>query len=506
MKAERTKNAARNVVFGIILKLYTMLISFGMRTAMIYWLGVEYLGLNGLFVSILEVLNLAELGVGSAMTFAMYKPLAQEDNGKICALLKLYRFYYRIIGSVILAVGILIVPFIPRLIIGTVPKDINLYVLYLLNLGATVLSYWLFAYRNSIFTACQRNDVVSKVTFVTDTIRCVIQLLVLALFHNYYYFAITILVTQILNNILVAYMSQKMYPQFKPVGILDPEERRIINRSVRDLFTSKLGGTIVGSADTIVISAFIGLRALAVYQNYAYILSALSGIIMILFKSVLAGTGNSMVTESEEKNYHDLKKLSWITYWIIGFGICGLCCLYQPLMKIWVGSTLMLDYSFVILFCLYFFGNMTIQLLSIYKNAAGIWHKDRFRPLIAGLADLGLNLIMVQFIGLYGILLSTIISIFFVSLPWLLHNVFTLIFPGRLRNYLKGLAAYIGVIIVVTCVTAGICSLVPDGGISWLLVKAVACTVICNGLFAAVYCRTGMFKEVLHMAGRVLNG
>ena len=208
MKIDRTKNATRNVFFGVSLKIYTLIIPFLMRTAMIYLLGVEYLGLNSLFTSILQVLNLAELGVGSAMVFSMYKPIADDDEIKICALMGLYRHYYRIIGGVVLVGGLVVVPFLPNLISGDVPNDINVYVLYLMNLCATVLTYWLFAYRNSIFQAYQRTDVVSKVTLITDTMKYLIQIAVLALFHNYYYYVLAILFSQVVNNILIALLSK----------------------------------------------------------------------------------------------------------------------------------------------------------------------------------------------------------------------------------------------------------------------------------------------------------
>ena len=178
-KLERTKNATRNIIFGVILKVYQIIVPFLMRTAMIYLMGVQYLGLNSLFTSILQVLNLAELGVGSAMIYSMYKPIAEDDNATICALMKLYKTYYRIIGLIIAVIGCALTPFIPKLISGDVPDNLNVYLLYLLNLGATVLSYWLYAYKNSILQAHQRVDIVSKVTLVTSTIQYSLQLLVL---------------------------------------------------------------------------------------------------------------------------------------------------------------------------------------------------------------------------------------------------------------------------------------------------------------------------------------
>lgn len=237
---ERTKNATRNIIFGTILKAYQILVPFLMRTAMIYLMGVQYLGLTSLFTSILQVLNLAELGVGSAMIYSMYKPIAEDDNKTICALMKLYRTYYRLIGLVVAVVGCGLMPFIPKLISGDIPESINIYILYLLNLIATVLSYWLFAYKNSILQAYQRTDIVSKVTLVTSTIQYALQLLVLFLFKNYYLYVIVMLATQAINNIATAFVADKLYPQYKPRGQVKIEEKKAINGRVRDLFTSKL--------------------------------------------------------------------------------------------------------------------------------------------------------------------------------------------------------------------------------------------------------------------------
>lgn len=156
-RIERKKNATRNIIFGVILKAYQIVVPFLMRTAMIYFMGVQYLGLNSLFTSILQVLNLAELGAGSAMIYSMYQPIASDDKKKICALMRLYKFYYRTIGCVIAFLGLLLLPFIPHLVKSDLPDNLNIYVLYLLNLGATVLTYWLFAYKNA-FRICSGKD------------------------------------------------------------------------------------------------------------------------------------------------------------------------------------------------------------------------------------------------------------------------------------------------------------------------------------------------------------
>ena len=439
-KIERTKNATRNIIFGVILRAYQIVVPFLMRTAMIYLMGVQYLGLNSLFTSVLQVLNLAELGVGSAMIYSMYKPIAEDNNTTICALMNLYRTYYRIIGAIIAAVGLFLTPFVPKLISGDVPQGINIYVLYLLNLGATVLSYWLFAYKNSILQAHQRVDIVSKVTLVTSTVQYALQLFVLWVFKNYYLYVVALLTTQALTNIITAICADKLYPQFKPAGKVATEEKKAINGRIKDLFTSKIGSIIYDSADTIVISSFLGLTALAVYQNYFYILNAITSLITVVFSACTAGIGNSIVVETKEKNYRDLNKFTFIICW--GAGFCSVCllCLYQPCMELWVGKDLMLSFLAVICFVVYFFVRQMNSLFNLYKDASGMWHEDRFRPLVAALTNLVLNLILVQFIGIYGILISTVVAIICVGMPWLLRNLFTVIFERKhLLDYLKKL-------------------------------------------------------------------
>lgn len=156
-----------------------------------------------------------------------------------------------------------------------------MYIFYnILNLSATVLTYWLFAYKNSILQAHQRQDVKSKVTIITDTLKYGMQLIALIAFKNYYLYVICILISQVLSNILTAIIADKMYPDYKPLGDLPEKAVKAINQRIRDLFTAKLGGTIVSSADTIVISAFLGLKVLAMYQNYYYILNAVMSFII----------------------------------------------------------------------------------------------------------------------------------------------------------------------------------------------------------------------------------
>ena len=475
MKMEKTKNASRNIVFGVSLKVYQILLPFIMRTVMMYTIGVEYLGLNSLFTSVLQVLNLAELGVGSAMVFSMYKPIAEDDSITICALMKLYRTYYRVIGGIILVVGLLLTPFMPKLISGTIPEDMNIYFLYLLNLLATVLTYWLFAYRNSVLQAHQRNDLISKVTLVTDTVKYLLQIAALVALHDYYCYVIVLLLTQALNNVVTAIIAKRVFPQYNPEGKLAQNEIKQINGKIRDLFTSKLGYTIVSSADTIVISAFLGLTVLAQYQNYYYIMSSIIGFMSIIYASITAGVGNSMITKSVDQNYREYCVFSLLVSFVSG--ICSACflCLYQPFMTLWMGENLLLPFSLVVLLCVYFWIYEYIMMASVYKDAGGIWHQDRFRPLISGVVNLALNLATVRFIGLYGIVLSTIVSMAIVSAPWITSNIFKLIFKKNPISYVVKIVYYVFSTVLASTVAYVLTSLISINGWIGLIIKAIVC-------------------------------
>ena len=505
MKIEKTKSASRNIIFGSFLKIYQIFLPFLLRTIMMYTIGVQYLGLNSLFSSVLQVLNLAELGVGSAMVFSMYKPIAEDDDITICALLKLYRLYYRVIGAVILILGLLLIPILPKLISGNIPADMNVYILYFLNLIATVLTYWLFAYRNSILQAYQRADVISKISIVTETIKYFLQFAVLLIWKNYYLFVIVLLLSQVINNIITAIISKKMFPNLNPEGNLDREKIKNINGKIKDLFTSKLGYTIVSSADTIVISAFLGLTVLAKYQNYYYILNSIIGFMGIIYSSITAGVGNSMLTKSLDENYEDFK-----TFTLLISFVSGICCacfevLYQPFMEIWMGEKMLLPDSLVILFCFYFWVYELVMMISVYKDAGGIWHEDRFRPLISGVVNLIVNLILVNFIGLYGIVLSTIISVVFISLPWIIGNVNNMVFHRQPKSYFI-LILKNTLIIMFTCIIVGFANnFIVLNGILGLIARGIMAVVLSSFILICFFRKNDNYGDAKLLLLRLLK-
>lgn len=505
MQINKTDNAVRNIFFGIIQKTVNISMSFITRTVMIETLGANYLGLNSLFTSVLQVLNLAELGVGSAMIFSMYKPIAEDDKETICALMKLYRVYYRIIGLLILVAGLGITPFIPMLIKKDIPHGVNIYILYVMNLGSTVLSYWLFAYKKSILYAYQRNDVIDRTSAIVICVQQVIQVFVLFLFRNYYYYLMIVLGAQAAKNVMNAFVVSRMFPEYEAKGTLSAEKVKTINQRVKDLFTAKLGNTVVSAADAIVISSFMGLTALAVYNNYYYIMNAVITFVFMIFTACGAGIGNSLVTESLEKNYYNFKTLTFIISWISGFCVSCLYSLYQPFMKIWVGEGLMFTQSVVLLFCIYFYLYILCGVFSTYKDSAGIWHQDRFRPLAGAIVNLILNLAFVGKYGIYAILLSTIVSYLAVNIPWLIYNVFHVLFRRDAGEYIRTVLSYTVISLMVCVITACVCSLVKIEGIEGLLCKGFLCMVVPNILFLFIYRKYREFKNCLCIIGRIIR-
>lgn len=483
MKIERTKNAVRNIGFGIALKVYQIIMPFILRTAMIYFLGIEYVGLNSLFTSILSVLNLAELGVGTAMVFSMYKPIAEDDTETICALMRLYKIYYRIIGLVVLIGGVIVLPFLPCLVSGNVPSNINIYVIFGLNLISTVLSYWMFAYKSCLFSAHQRADITSKVSIISCTVTYLLQFIVLFFLRNYYAYLAVGIATQVLQNVVSALLATKMYPRYQAHGKLQREIKSNIDQRVKDLFTSKIGGIVLNSADTLVISAFLGITTLAVYNNYYYIMSSVIGFIDIIFYACTAGIGNSIITETKDKNYRDFSTLTFIIAWISTLCECCFLNLYQPFMRIWMNNNeeLMLSFNIVICLCVYFFVYELNRVANAYKDAAGIWHVDRFRPLVTAGVNLTLNLVLVQVIGLFGVLISTIIATVVINCPWLYSKLFNTVFERKkMKEYVRHVLQYGFVAVIASLVTYFGCYYIPINGLIFLFLRLVVCIILSN--------------------------
>lgn len=506
MKLERSKNAIRNIVWGLINRVVTLLFPFVIRTILIYTLGSEYLGLNSLFTSILTVLNLAELGFSTAIVFSMYKPIAENDSNMICALMAYYKKVYLVIGIAVFTVGMVIMPFLPRLISGSYPDDINLYGLYLLFLVNTSISYFLFAYKVSILTAYQREDILSKVDVVLRIVTYSLQALILLRFGNYYAYVIINIAYTVLNNIVCAFISDKKYPQYKCKGQLSKAAKNSLKKNISGLVIGKICLVSRNSFDNIFISAFLGLQIVAIYGNYYYIMSAIVGILGIFMTAISAGVGNSVVAESVEKNYKDMNKINFIYEWIAGWCTICLFCLYQPFMKIWMGEDMLFPTVDVILICLYFYSLSMGDVRSKYSHAAGLFWESRYYVLAEAIVNIILNYFLGKIFGVSGIILATIVTIVTVNYIWGSHIVFKYYFKQyKIINFFMKNLLYFLVTVIGAGVTFGIVHAIPDKGIGMFLVKGAICLIIPNVFFLICYSKTAVFKDAKEMIIRILR-
>ena len=268
MKLDVKRNTKRNIVFGVIHKMILMIMPFIVRTVIRNILGVQYLGLNSLFSSILQVLSVTEMGFSTAVIYNMYKPISEGDDQMVCALLNLYRKVYRIIGLCVMGMGVCLIPFLPKLISGSYPADANITALYLVYLFNSVVSYFLFSYLSSLLVAYQRVDISSIINLVIHVGLQLCQIGILYLTHNYYLFIILMPVFTIMKNLWVAFVVKRMYPQYRCEGILPSEKIAEIKKLVSGTFIQKACAVTRNSLDSICISAFLGLAMTGIYNNY----------------------------------------------------------------------------------------------------------------------------------------------------------------------------------------------------------------------------------------------
>ncbi len=302
MADSRTKNVSRSIAYGTIARIVTVIAPFISRTVLIYSLGMEYVGLRSLMRSVIGVLGLAEAGVGSALVYCMYEPAARGNREELGGILLFYKKCYRFIGIMIGAVGILLLPFLEYFIEGDIPADVNIYWLFLIYLSSTVLSYLMFAYRQSLFIAYQRNDMVSRVSIICNIAQNAMEIVLLVTLHNYYAYAIVSPLITCANNLIIRRMSDRLFPDIAEKGKIAAQKLGEIKRNVVGLFFQKIGNIVYTSADSIVISAFLGLVVLGRYNNYYYIISSLLQFCIVIENAMTPSIWNSLVTESEEKN------------------------------------------------------------------------------------------------------------------------------------------------------------------------------------------------------------
>ena len=443
MKLDFFKNTKRNALAAYANSLLGLLLPFLNRSLFLWLMGPQYLGLNGLFGSILGMLSLAELGFGAAVVYSMYKPIAEDNKPLVCAYLRFYRTVYRCVGAVIFLAGLCLMPFLRRLIHGEIPPELNLHLLFLIHLVNTASSYFFFAYRGSILAAHHRNDVLSNIRSLVSMAQYATVFLILWLTRNYYHYILATVFFTLLSNLLILKESHRLYPDIEPKGALEKNLRWKVAKNVCDLFMHKIGAVITYSINNVIISAFLGLTAVAAYGNYFYVYKSIAGLISSLYTSMKAGFGNRIHTESQEENFALFMKAHRLIAVAIVWCAAMLFALYQPFIQIWTRHKPELGRHFLTaaLMVLFFLINQSRQVLLTIKDAAGLWHKDRWKPLVAGLLNLSINITLIRILPfdykLDGVITATIVSLVLVQIPWETYAVFSTLFTkAQARTYL----------------------------------------------------------------------
>lgn len=506
MKLERTKNTKRNIVTGEIDKILGVLLPFAVRTMIIRLIGLEYLGLTGLIYSILQMLNLAELGFGTAIIYSIYKPIADNDTGAINALLSYYVRIYRIVGCIVTGLGLAVMPFLRYFIRGSVPAGLNVYLLYLIYLVNAGISFFVYPEKKALLSAYQRDDVSGRIHIFTQFGMYAAQAGCIVLTKNYYLYALMMPVTSVIFSLICAVRADRLYPAYRGGGLPDEATVRNIRKQVGGIMIRKIAMLSRNAFDSIFISAYLGLGMVAVYSNYYYIMDSVVMILAVVKTSMAGGVGNSIAMETEEKNLRDMHRINFLFMWLSGwFAVC-LLCLYQPFMKLWVGEKMTLPSGIAVMFAVYFYVLKMSDIRTMYAEAAGIWWEARYISLAEAAANLLMNWIFIRFWGLYGIILATLISYFVFNFLGgaiiLFRNYFI---HGGLQDYLLTNVRYALVTLAVAAATYAVTVHIGMDGPAGFAVRLLCCALLPNALYFILYRHTADYRDSRPLIEKVLR-
>lgn len=502
----RSKNGIRNIYTSILNQIVAILIPFVTRTILIYTLGSEYLGINNLFSSVLMLLNLSELGIGSALVYSMYKPLAENDIVAVNGLLNLYKRIYKTIGAGILVVGGALSLFLPYLIKGDIPHDINIYIVFYIYLINSAVSYFAYAHKKGLLMALQRNDYINNVNTAIKIISFVLQVIILLVSKNYYLYILVFVLGTVVDNLWTEYITRVKYSQYYCSGPIAKSIKDSIAKQVKGVAIQKIASTTRSSLGSIAVSMFLGLRCIAIYGNYFYIMSSVHSFLYQVPNSIRAVVGNSVAEESLDKNFSDFKTLFFIYNWITCVCACCLLCLYQPFMRLWMGDDMLLPFHTIMLFCVYFIIIQFGDIINLYKDAAGLWWYGRYRVIIESVSNITLCFTLGYFWGIDGILIAPILTLLTLDTIYGGCIVFRYYFVNvRYGTVVITLLAQLVVVIFVTLLTYAVSEMIEVSFIFGFILKAIVSLLLPSLLLFIIYHRTAQFNSARLFISGLIN-
>jgi len=442
----RIENAERNILFGTVGNFVSIILGFITRTVLINTIGVTYLGVNGLYTNILNVLSLTELGVTSAFCYTLFKPVSDKDYEKIKILMNLYKKIYRLIAFVITVFGLLLIPFLKYII-----KDANitleqLYIFYLIFLFNTVSTYFV-SYKYSLTNAEQKNYIQINFQVITSIIVLIIQIILLVIYKSYLIYLLVNSIIGLIQKLFVYLYFNKSYPYLseKSNGNLSKEDIKIFKKNTFALTFHKICDVSINQSDNIIISSFINIACVALLSNYNLLIINIGLFLSIIFSSVISGIGNLIITENKERQYFLFKVYRFLGFWMYGLALLFFIFLLTPFITIWLGQDMTIGKSIIALIMVDYYFKAHRIILDNFRAAAGLFDADKFISLAQTIVNLVLSIILVQLIGLKGVFIGTIVAglISNFTKPFI---IFKRIFNKNVRYYYKDSIIYIFVL------------------------------------------------------------
>lgn len=497
MEESRTKNSIKNISTGAIVQIINKLMAFVVRTVFIKVLNTEYLGVNGLFTNILTILSFAELGIGTAIIFNMYKPVAENDKEKIKSLMQLYKKSYNIIGTIVFLLGLLVIPFMDILVkdIPTIKENIN--IIYLLFLFNTASSYF-FTYKKSIISAHQKQSIINNFDSIFYLIKSILEILFLIITKNFIvYLSIQILGT-FLENIILSLKADKMYPYLKEKNIekLSKVESKNIFSNVKSLIVYKFGEVIMNGTDNILISTLINVNTVGLCSNYIMIIESVRIVISSAITGITASIGNLNAIGNREKKEKIFYQFTFINYITYSFCAIAFIVLLNPFIELWIGSEYILSISVSITLAISFFISGLRKSGYIYRITLGLFEKGKFTPYIGAISNIILSIILCKFFGVAGIFIATsiaqLVSYSWID-PYLIHKYE---FKTSVKKYFKKFLIYFLVFTIITFITLFVSNIVKTTGILGFIYKIIIVIITPNILNLIIFYRCEEFKAL----------
>ena len=503
----RTLNSVRNSSIALLAQIISIALCFVSRTVFIKTLDADYLGVNGLFASILSMLSFAELGIGTAIIYALYKPLAENNEKKISALMNFYAKAYRVIGITIGISGLAILPFLDYLIKDQ-PNIPYLTLIYIIFLANSVMSYF-FSYKRSIIVASQKGYINSLNQVLYLIIQNIAQIIVLLTFKQYILYLLIQTICTLMSNVAIANKADKMFPYLKcnHQETIDKETKTGIFKNTLAMVSNKVGSIVVSGTDNLLIAAFVGVYWVGIYSNYVLILSTLSGLVIQITNAVTASVGNLTATENKEKSYDIFKKMLFINSMIAIFCAIELYIILNPFIKFWIGENFLLKKEIVSAIVLNFFIIQMRQPAIVFINTYGLFWQIKWKSLIEAAVNLSASLlfIIVFDLGILGVLFGTIISNLFTNIWWEPFTVYKYKFNVSLKKYFYLYLGYSLTGLTAMLATVFCCSFLDITGLLELVVKTALCLIIPSGVIFIAFNKTDEFKYSINLIRYVLT-